>query len=111
VEREVRKLYAAFFGAKCGGATNPVIEAPAWGCHAFDGNLVVKAVCMMIAASLSGVEVRLILTSNREVEIRVLQEILGRGIKASKLWSVLTKSDAQNIKSISELETRFELLC
>ncbi|KAJ9661981.1 hypothetical protein H2201_006270 [Coniosporium apollinis] len=97
VEREVRKLFAAFSGAasvakreEYGGC---IVEAGAWGCGAFGGNVLVKGVCMAVAAGLAGVEVVLTLLEGRE-EVSALQMVLGRGLRVAELWSSLRQWEA-----------------
>jgi hypothetical protein len=99
VEREARKLYAAFSGAvkmqvACGTNVDEpcVIEAGAWGCGAFGGDILVKTICIMIAAGLAGIEVRLTLLESRVDEIAYVQELLGRQCATSRLWELVTSA-------------------
>lgn len=85
VEREVRKLFAAFNSVKQAPAKIPStpsimgedirIQMPPWGCGAFGGNLEVKAQCMMMAAALAGLSeqnMELIITPDRVTELQDL---------------------------------------
>ncbi|OCK75245.1 hypothetical protein K432DRAFT_446827 [Lepidopterella palustris CBS 459.81] len=99
IEREVRKLHAAFDGAQamqklvgyrdtmdrgCMPQTAPcVIEAAAWGCQAFGGNILAKAVFMMIASGLTGAQVRLTLLENRTEEIESVAQAAGQSLELS----------------------------
>ena len=85
VERETRKLYAAFRSAKEVWSKEKIlsdsaasseddfkVELPPWGCGAFGGNLAIKAKCMMMAAALAGLEsrhVELVVTRDRGREL------------------------------------------
>ncbi|EME41427.1 hypothetical protein DOTSEDRAFT_73743 [Dothistroma septosporum NZE10] len=78
VEREIRKLYAAFSGAKqCwldeGRSIQDLrIQMPPWGCGAFGGTPNVKIQCMMMAAGLAGIEsenLELLVPKDREDEL------------------------------------------
>ncbi|KAF2682899.1 hypothetical protein K458DRAFT_249824, partial [Lentithecium fluviatile CBS 122367] len=93
-EREVKKLYAAFNGAsqrlphvKDGGAF--VGEAGAWGCGAFSGNILVKTMCMMIAAGLIGVELRLSLMEQRRSDVELARALLEQRFTTANLWDLL----------------------
>jgi hypothetical protein len=87
VEREVRKLFAAFDGAKhvsskhtsnsCIKDEDIRIQMPPWGCGAFGGSLEVKAQCMMMAAALAGLNeqnMELTITPDRASELQNLPE-------------------------------------
>lgn len=91
VEREVRKLFAAFSGAaevaRSEGYGRCVVEANAWGCGAFGGNVLVKGVCMAVAAGLADVEVVLTLLEGRD-EVHALQMVLARGLRVAEFWSL-----------------------
>ncbi|OCL04649.1 hypothetical protein AOQ84DRAFT_391380 [Glonium stellatum] len=111
IEREIRKLYAAFKGAivmqeEVERQLNApcVIEAAAWGCQAFGGNVVAKVACMMIAAGLTGVEVRLTLLENRAQEIDAVKQILAQNRTVSTLWSIVTNPKIRVCKSTAELK-------
>ncbi|KAI5356968.1 putative poly(ADP-ribose) glycohydrolase [Septoria linicola] len=77
VEREVRKLFAAFSGAKEVWERDErqgrmKIEMPPWGCGAFGGDLAAKVQCMMMAAAVAGMgeeELELVVTEDREREL------------------------------------------
>lgn len=91
IEREVRKLFAAFAGAKaiCGRAAMKIQIAP-WGCGAFGGDFGVKTQCMMMAAGLAGLEsseLELVITKDREEELRGL---LGRSVTVSEIYEHFT---------------------
>jgi hypothetical protein len=106
VLREVRKLYAAFSGAvkyQHDPESECVVEAPSWGCGAFGGDLVVKGMCMMIAAGLTGVRVVLSVTEDRREEARVLRRLMERKPEVSKIWERLTSKNARFCKSYQEL--------
>lgn len=99
VEREVRKLYAAFSGAvKMHTAVHArdrercVVEASAWGCGAFGGDIFVKTMCMMIAAGMTGVELHLTLLEQRAQEISTVELLLKNTRTTAELWQVLMKS-------------------
>ena len=110
IEREIRKLYAAFQGAVVmqreveGLSDAPcVIEAAAWGCQSFGGNVVAKAACMMIVAGLTGVEVRLTLLENLAQEVDAVKRILAHNCTVSRLWSIVTSPKVRVCKSTAEL--------
>lgn len=93
VEREVKKLYAAFAGAmsvsKAEKQSRCVVEAPPWGCGAFGGNFAVKVKCMMIAAGLSGVTLELSVTRERAEDVAMIENLLKKGVTVAELWSSL----------------------
>jgi hypothetical protein len=106
VEREVRKLYASFSGARKVWKDHPdpcVIEAPAWGCSSFNGNVIVKAMCMAIAAGLSGVMVELTLERRRQKEAEMIQRILDSKTSISSIWKAMTSNKAESITDVSTL--------
>ncbi len=91
LEREIRKLYAAFSGAaaSCADAviSKCIVEAPLWGCGAFGGNPCVKTVCMMIAAGLTGVSLNLAV--RRELASEVPAESQARKATVAQLLDSL----------------------
>ena len=99
VERELMKLYVAFSGASDmishveGGAV-VVIEAGPWGCGAFGGNLLVKILCMEIAAGLTGVQLRLSATNNRQGDVCKARAFSERRYTTARLWEQLLNSKA-----------------
>ncbi|KAF2260477.1 hypothetical protein CC78DRAFT_584765 [Lojkania enalia] len=101
VEREVRKLYASFSGAirmrdmcYCNLNEACVVETGAWGCGAFGGNILVKAMCMMIAAGLTGIELHLTLLEPRVHDIEAVKTVLTENWTAAELWKRITRPDA-----------------
>ncbi|KAF2211053.1 hypothetical protein CERZMDRAFT_98787 [Cercospora zeae-maydis SCOH1-5] len=56
LDREVRKLYAAFAGVKLTCRAPMKIRIPPWGCGAFGGDLGVNVQCMRMAAGLAGLD-------------------------------------------------------
>jgi hypothetical protein len=106
VEREVRKLYAAFSGASMyrkDDDSECVVEAPPWGCGAFGGDLIVKALCMMVAAGLAGVEIQLSVPEGKAVEARFVKHVLERRHNVKELWQMLTSKKARDSSVYSEL--------
>lgn len=95
MEREVKKLYAAFSGAVkmqevCGKLGSPIIETGAWGCGAFGGNIYAKAICIMVAAGLTGAGVCLTLLESRKQEVVLVRSLLARQLNTAKLWNAAT---------------------
>lgn len=110
VEREVKKLYAAFWGAKemqkkktFGNDEPCVVEAGAWGCGAFGGNVLVKVICMLVAAGLAGIEVKLTLLEERRDDVESVTRLLDKRWNTGELWGVVTaarrKGDIQRALS------------
>ncbi|PIA97252.1 hypothetical protein CB0940_06185 [Cercospora beticola] len=91
IEREVRKLYAAFAGTKAiGGRAAMKIQIVPWGCGAFGGDFGVKTQCMMMAAGLAGLEsseLELVITKDREEELRGL---VGGPVTVREIYEHLT---------------------
>jgi hypothetical protein len=104
VEREVKKLYAAFWGAaalsKETDMPRCVVESPPWGCGAFGGNIVVKAICIMIAAGLTRVQVRLSFTEDKVEDIRVLRRLQAKNPSVATLWNILTGQNCQTMQNL-----------
>ncbi|KAF2732869.1 hypothetical protein EJ04DRAFT_300226 [Polyplosphaeria fusca] len=101
VQREVRKLYAAFSGAAFThgqeqGEGSCVVEAGAWGCGAFGGNVFVKTVCMMIAAAMTGVELHLTLLESRKDDVAVVRSLLEMTWTGGELWRRATSPQASH---------------
>ena len=97
VEREVKKLYAAFSGASEmtsseGGGSPAVIEAGPWGCGAFGGTFLVKTMCMMIAAGLTGVNLVLSVLRDRQSDISGANLSAVRERTTAELWEQLLES-------------------
>ncbi|KAF2119418.1 hypothetical protein BDV96DRAFT_642443 [Lophiotrema nucula] len=101
VEREARKLYAAFTGASKVHATSQsgpcIIETGAWGCGAFGGNVVVKTACIMIAAALTEIELHLTLLEHRKQDIKDVRLLLEKEMTAAALWERVTAPSAGRI--------------
>jgi hypothetical protein len=94
VEREVKKLYAAFSGAsktllEQGSTDAAVVEAGPWGCGAFGGTFSVKMMCMQIASGLADTQLRLSITKNRQSDVARAHEFVGRQHTVEKLWQRL----------------------
>ncbi|PPJ56805.1 hypothetical protein CBER1_05944 [Cercospora berteroae] len=91
LEREVRKLYAAFAGAKAiSGRAATKIQIVPWGCGAFGGSFGVKTQCMMMAAGLAGLEsseLEPVITKDREEELRGFS---GRSATVGEIYEHLT---------------------
>ena len=108
VQREVNKLYAGFQGAKemhkhlpnCSGSC--IIEAGAWGCGAFGGNVLVKTACMMIAAGLTGIELKLTLLEQRKDDIELVRRLLNKSWTVGEMWQAVTT--ANNLQDIIDKE-------
>lgn len=105
-EREIKKLYAAFSGpikAQQALSTHEIkiiIEAGAWGCGAFGGNILVKAVCIMIAVGMLGevsATIFLTLLQERE-EVDVIRSLITKGYTTAELWNTVT-----SVKTLSDL--------
>ncbi|KAH8814768.1 hypothetical protein DL96DRAFT_1715934 [Flagelloscypha sp. PMI_526] len=113
VEREVRKLYAAFYGAAKAQSTQiegpVIIEAPPWGCGAFCGNIVVKATCMLIAAGLameaSGkqIQLRLFLDEQRHDQGIFIETLVAKKQSVSQLWHFLTRKEAKSCTNYADI--------
>ncbi|KAF2186245.1 hypothetical protein K469DRAFT_664111 [Zopfia rhizophila CBS 207.26] len=110
VEREVRKLYAAFSGAlkmletiENGPGIPCVLDAGAWGCGAFGGNVLVKTVCMMTAAGMADVEVHLTLLEQRAEDIEAIRLLLNRRLTTAEIWRRITSPDVRRSRSTAEL--------
>lgn len=106
VLREVRKLCAAFSATamyRDDARSKCVVEAPPWGCGSFGGDLVVKGMCMMVAAGLADVKVVLSVTEDRKDEAMVLRRLVERKLGVSKIWETLMSDNAQLCKSYEEL--------
>jgi poly(ADP-ribose) glycohydrolase len=98
-KREITKLYAAFSGAskvlsREGDGRKCVVEAGAWGCGAFGGNILFKALCMMIAAGLTGVELQLSLLEDKRVDVQLIRAFLQKQWTTAKLWDVINTSNS-----------------
>ncbi|KAF2475372.1 uncharacterized protein BDR25DRAFT_301076 [Lindgomyces ingoldianus] len=108
VEREARKLFAAFIGVRkmqdrSSAANNTcVVEAGAWGCGAFGGNVLIKTVCMMIASAITGVEVHLTLLEQRDVDIDAITALLGSNFTARELWKRISSPDVRSCRTIND---------
>jgi hypothetical protein len=96
VEREVKKLYAAFSGASkllLGlGYRTAVVEAGPWGCGAFGGTFLVKMLCMQIASDLAGTQLRLSITKNRQDDVASARRFVGQQYTVEQLWQRLLDS-------------------
>lgn len=134
VEREIRKLYAAFSGAAAmaqeAGEEDCIIEAGPWGCGAFGGNLVVKAICMAIAAGLADMKVAVIVAEppqwhsqpqttmsarsrlrlapavgslRRLEELQQVRKVLGAKKTVAALWRFVADGD---LRGLLEARTR-----
>jgi hypothetical protein len=112
VERETKKLYASFSGAAkmqrslVTSELQVTVEAGAWGCGAFGGNILVKTICLMIAVGMLGdldVNVLLILLQGRE-EVNIIRNLIGRGHTTSRLWNVVSTA-----KTLSDLRLALDL--
>ncbi|KAF2799782.1 hypothetical protein K505DRAFT_370732 [Melanomma pulvis-pyrius CBS 109.77] len=110
IEREVRKLYAAFSGAvnmhiavQARNRETCVVETSAWGCGAFGGDIIVKTMCMMIAAGMTGMELHLTLLEQRAQEISTVELLLKNTRTTAELWQLLIKSTSpvDLVKNIS----------
>jgi hypothetical protein len=101
VLREVRKLFAALLAAQCASPNVSTVYSPLWGCGAFGGNPVVKAICMMMAASLAGVELCLIVLDSRKCALNDLIDIED-WILFKQLFARVTSEEA-NSWSIADL--------
>lgn len=105
VNRETRKLYNAFKGARVLHQSNTddpicLIEAPPWGCGAFGGNLVVKALCMMLAAStVSKVSIHLFIPKDKEKDAVILNDLLRLGLTPVEMLKIYQASQQQHGKS------------
>lgn len=90
VVREIRKLYTGFLGARRQAESEDcfefIVEAPPWGCGAFGGSLLVKALCMMVAAGLSDVKVRLTIVRNdRHKEFETLKAFANMNLTVAQI--------------------------
>ncbi|KAF2006052.1 hypothetical protein P154DRAFT_518268 [Amniculicola lignicola CBS 123094] len=108
VEREVKKLYAAFSGAsKINYGDNSdrmcVIETGPWGCGAFGGNVLVKTVCIMIAAALACVQVRYSLLQGRTQDVDHVQKLMRGNWTTAQLWGTIRSREAKQARSDIEL--------
>lgn len=113
VEREVRKLYAGFreaaYVAGKAHGRRAIIEASAWGCGAFGGNLFVKVVCMAIAAALSEVALDLTLLRDRTEGFEAVRVV--RCCKnAGELWRILTAPEMRYSCSSEDLVWKMDRL-
>ena len=107
ISREIKKLYAAFAGAKAeaarAGYEECIIEAPAWGCGAFGGNTLAKSVLMMIAAGLTGVKVQLALLEKRKKEVEAVRTIVEKGWSVKELSRRITSAGTRKCTETDEL--------
>jgi poly(ADP-ribose) glycohydrolase len=101
LNREIGKLYSAFKGAQSlhQFATQDevcIIEVPPWGCGAFGGNLVVKGLCMLLAAStlLKG-SIRLFIPMEKEEEAIILINLLKSELVPADLLKILSSEAAR----------------
>jgi poly(ADP-ribose) glycohydrolase len=97
VDRETKKLFAAFSGASKmlsseGESAAAVIEAGPWGCGAFGGTFLVKMLCMEIASGLAGVQLRLSITKYRQAELSIARAFAVQRYTIAKLWAQLLNS-------------------
>lgn len=114
IDREIRKLYAAFSSARLQAekeyVPNYIVEVPPWGCGAFGGNLLVKTLCMMVAAGLSQVRVRLnVVRGDHDEVVTVLQKLLDMRLTVATMAELLHSSSNRTqqdlIDSIERLES------
>lgn len=112
VEREIRKLYAAFSGAiqhRVHSEGPCIVEAPPWGCGAFCGNMVIKAVCMLIAGGLAqessnvDLTVQLSLTTDRAAEARFITQLVEKRYSVKTLWGILTDEKSRHSSTYTQL--------
>lgn len=105
VEREVRKLYAGFHGAALAekGPGRAVVEAPPWGCGAFGGNILAKAICIMIAGALADVKVELKVLERHGVDVDAIRAVVEKGHTAAELWRRVRSERARGCGSSEEL--------
>ena len=93
VERELCKVYAACLGLRTMYPHHtPVVEAGAWGCGAFGGNIVVKGIIMAMASSRAGAHIHLRLLKERIGDLELIGKVIETGSTVGQIMIAMRRN-------------------